>query len=92
MVSYTAPKKSRITPAQRLTRVDWCYEDLSWSANNWSNVVFTDENSYEMLNWKKRIYVHRFRLDPTRFECLQLCVHRGGEIVFMSYTNSSTLD
>ena len=29
MVSYIALRKSRITPAQRRTRVAWCYEHLS---------------------------------------------------------------
>ena len=42
MVPYVAPKKPRITRAQRRTRVDWCYEHLSWSVNDWSNVVFMD--------------------------------------------------
>ena len=68
MVSYIAPRKPRITPAQRRTRVAWCYEHLSWSVNDWSNVVFTDESNYEILNRKNRIYIRRFRHDPTRFE------------------------
>ena len=55
MASYIAPKKPRITRAQRRTRVDWCYEHLSWSVNDWSNVVFTDESNYEILNRKNRI-------------------------------------
>ena len=57
MVSYIAPRKPRITPAQRRTRVAWCYEHLSWSVNDWSNVVFTDESNYEILNRKNRIYI-----------------------------------
>ena len=34
MVSYIAPRKPRITPAQQSTRVAWCYEHLSWSVND----------------------------------------------------------
>ena len=34
MVSYIAPRKPRITPARRRTRVVWCYEHLSWSVND----------------------------------------------------------
>ena len=77
MVSYIAPRKPRITPAQRCTRVAWCYEHLSWSVNHWSNVVFTDESNYEILNRKNRIYIRRFRHDPTRFERSPQRVHRG---------------
>ena len=60
MVSYVAPRKSRITPAQRRTRIAWCYEHLSLSVNDWSNVVFTDESNYEILNRKNQIYIRRF--------------------------------
>ena len=82
MVSYIAPRKPRITtPAQRPTRVVWCYEHLSWSVNDWSNVVFTDESNYEISNRKNRIYIRRFRRDPTRFERSQQRVHRGGGII-----------
>ena len=88
IVSFIAPKTPRITPAPRRTQVDWCYERFSWSVNDWSNVVFTDESNYEILNRKNRIYIHRFRYDPTRFECLLQRIHRGGGLL-MSYTKSS---
>ena len=88
MVSYIAPRKPRITPAQRRTRVAWCCEHLSWSVNDWSNVVFTDESNYEILNRKNQIYIRRFRHGPTRFELSQQRVHRG-EVLLMSHTNSS---
>ena len=57
MVSYIALRKPRITPAQQSTRVAWCYEHLSWSVNDWPNVVFMDESNYEILNRKNRIYM-----------------------------------
>ena len=81
IASYIAPRKLQITPAQRCTRVAWCYEHLSWSVNDWSNVVFMDESNYEILNRKNRIYIRRFRHDPTRFERSQQRVHRGGGII-----------
>ena len=85
MVSYIAPRKPRITPAQRRTRVAWCYEHLSCSVNDWSNVVFTDESNYEILNQKNQIYIRRFRHDLIRFERSQQRVHRGGDIINVSH-------
>ena len=82
MVSYIAPRKPRITPVQRRTRVVWYYERLSSSVND---VVFTDESNYEILNRKNRIYIRRFRHDPTRFERSQQRVHRGGGIINVSH-------
>ena len=88
IVSYIAPRKPRITLAQRRTRVAWCCEHLNWSVNDWSNVIFTDENNYEILNRKNRIYICRFQHDPTRFQRSQQRIHRGGSIL-MSHRNSS---
>ena len=85
MVSYVATRKPRITPARRRTRVAWCYEHLSWSVNDWSNVVFMNESNYEILNRKNRIYIRRFRHDPTRFQRSQQRVHRGGGIINVSH-------
>ena len=89
MVLYIAPRKPRITPAQRRTRVTWFYEHLSWSVNDRSNVVFMDESNYEILNRKNRIYTRRFRQDPTRFERSQQRVHRGGGIIITRTTSTS---
>ena len=85
MVSYIVPRKPRITPAQRRTGVAWCYEHLSRSVNDWSNVVFTDESNYEILNRKNQIYIRRFRHDPTRCEHSQQRVHKGGGIINVSH-------
>ena len=91
MVSYIAPRKPRITPTQRRTRVAWCYEHLSLSVNDWSNVAFMDESNYEILNRKNRIYTRRFRYDPTRFERSQQRVHRGRGIGIWLYVTCHVL-
>ena len=85
MVSYIASRKHRITSAQRRRRAVWCYEHLSWSVNDWSNVVFMDESNCEVLNRKNRIYIRHFRHDPTRFEHSQQRVQRGGGIINVSH-------
>ncbi|CAF3491798.1 unnamed protein product [Rotaria sp. Silwood2] len=85
MVSYTAPRKPRTTPIQRSNRLRWCHEHLSWSVNDWSNVIFSDETNFEILNRKNRIYIRRFRTDSTRFERYQKRVHKGGGIGLWSY-------
>ena len=92
MISYIAPRKPRITPAQRRTGVAWGYEHLSWSVNDWSNVVFMNESNYEILNRKSRVHIRRFRHDPTRFERSQQRVHRGGGIGVWSYITCHGLE
>ena len=68
IVSYIAPRKSRITSTQRRSRLTWCYDHLNWSVNDWSNVIFSDENNFAVPNRKNRISIRRFRNDRTRFE------------------------
>ena len=80
MHSYIAPRKPRITPGQRRSRLQWCYEHSNWSAKDWCNVIFSDESNYEVLNRKNRIYIRRFRNDRSRFERSQKRVHKGGGI------------
>ena len=53
--------------------------------NDWSNVIFSDESNFEVLNRKNRIYIRRFRNDRTRFERSQKRVHKGGGIVYVSH-------
>jgi transposase len=80
MISYIAPRKLRITPVQRRNRLQWCYEHLSCLVTDWSNVIFSDESNYEILNRKNRIYIRRFQHDSTRFYHSQQRVHKCGRM------------
>ncbi|CAM4803186.1 unnamed protein product [Rotaria magnacalcarata] len=73
------------TLSQRYSRLQWCYQHLSWAENDWSNVIFTDESNFEILNRKNRIYIRRFRNDLKRFERSQPRVHKGGGDGIWSY-------
>ena len=85
MISHIAPRKPRITPAQRGDRLQWCYEHLDWSTEEWSNVIFSDESNYEGFNRKNRIYIRRFWNDRTRFERSQKRVHKGGGTTYLPH-------
>jgi hypothetical protein len=87
MISFIAPRKPHITPAQRRSRLQWCHEHLDWSVEDWSNVIFSDESNYEILNRKNRIYIRRFRHDPGRLYRSQQRVHKGGGICLCSTCN-----
>ena len=84
IVSYIAARKVRMTPTQRRNRLTWYYDYLNWSINDKSNVVFFDENNFEALNRKNRIYIRRFCNDRTRFERSQKRFHKDSGIVYVS--------
>ena len=52
IVSHIAPRKLQIAPTQRRNRLTWCYDHLNWPINNWSNAIFSDESSLEVLSQK----------------------------------------
>ncbi|CAF2865375.1 unnamed protein product [Rotaria sp. Silwood2] len=85
MISYIAPGKPRINYRQRCARLRWCYQHLTWPEKDWSNIIFTDESNFEVLNRKNRIYIRRFRNDLKRFERSQQRVNRGGGVGIWSY-------
>ncbi|CAF2146954.1 unnamed protein product [Rotaria magnacalcarata] len=84
MVSYVVPRKPQITLMQRRNRLKWCYDHLNWSIDDWSNIIFSDESNFEVINRKNRVYIRRFRNDRTRFERSQRRVHKGGGIIYVS--------
>ena len=86
MISYSLPRKSRITSSQKRNRFQWRYEHLDWSVKDWPNIIFSGESNYEVLNRKNRIYIHRFLKDRTQFERSQKRVHKGGGIVHASHS------
>ena len=92
IVSYIVPRKPRITPTQRQNHLTWCYDHLNWSINDWSNVIFSDESNFEVLNRKNRISICRFRNDRTRFERSQNRVHKGGGVGVWSYVTCHNLE
>ena len=86
IVSYIARRKRQITSTQRRNRLTRCYDHLNWSINDWSNVIFSHENNFEVLNRKSGVYIRRFRNDRTRFKRSQKRVDKGGGIVLCMYS------
>ena len=78
MISHVAPKKPKITPIQRKHRVTWCCENRGWSNNDWSQIVFSDESCFELVNRNNRIYIRRYAHDKRRLERSQPYTHQGG--------------
>ena len=89
MFSYIAPRKPRINYRQRYARLQWCYQHLSWAEKDWSNVIFTDESNFEILNRKNRIYIRRFRNDLKRFETISTASTQRWWCWYMVLSNMS---
>ena len=64
---------------------------MSWTETDWSNIIFSDEANFEIVNRNNRIYIRRFRNDLKRHERFQPRVHRGGGLGIWSYITYNDL-
>ncbi|CAF3936613.1 unnamed protein product [Rotaria sp. Silwood1] len=78
MKSYVAPRKPKLNAQQRRLRAAWCQYHLDWTEQDWSQIIFSDESNFELVNRKNRLYVRRYRYDQKRFERSQPRIHKGG--------------
>ncbi|CAF3927013.1 unnamed protein product, partial [Rotaria sp. Silwood1] len=73
---------------QRRLRAAWCQYHLDWTEQDWSQIIFSDESNFELVNRKNRLYVRRYRYDQKRFERSQPRIHKGGGLgVWSCMTN-----
>ena len=54
-------KKPYITPKNRRARVAWAKEHLTWTAQQWRNVLFSDESKYALFGSDGQQYIRRPR-------------------------------
>lgn len=57
--SYVQKRKPFRNSKQKCKRFAWCKSYQAWSAKKWSQVVFSDESHFEVVNRKSRVYVRR---------------------------------
>lgn len=75
-----ACRKPFISEQNRRKRVAWAKAHLSWSEDDWSNVLFTDESPF-VLQWKGRVLVWRRVGERYHPDCLQGTVKHDKKIM-----------
>lgn len=75
-----ACRKPFISERNRLKRVNWAKEHLTWSEEDWSKVLFTDESPF-VLQWKGRVLVWRRIGERYHPDCLQGTVKHDKKIM-----------
>lgn len=59
--SHLAAEKPALTDRHKANRLEWCEERVDWSYSKWSDVIFSDESNFKLINRKTRPTVWRFR-------------------------------
>ena len=50
-----------LTARDRLTRLRWCKERIGWFLEKWKQVIFSDENNFEVMNRKSKVLFKRVK-------------------------------
>jgi len=61
LASYQKADKPLLTDRDRQIRLAWCQERRNWSYSKWSNVIFSDESNFELINRKVSPTIRRFK-------------------------------
>lgn len=74
-----ACRKPYLKPANVRKRLQFAREHLSWTLEQWHQVLWTDEFKFELFGTKRRVYVRRSPGERYRKECLLPTVKHGGK-------------
>lgn len=73
-----AAKKPLLRPINKLKRLRWAKKYINWTADDWKNVLFTDESKFELFGAKRRVYVRRREGERMMGQCISPTVKHGG--------------
>lgn len=79
----TAIAKPLIKPHNAIIRKRWCKVHENWTADQWRQVVRSDESSFTLFPTTGRVYVWRSPEEAYKKECLLPTVKHGGGSVMV---------
>lgn len=76
--SHPETEKQLLTPQHRTARFDWCVERKNWPFEKWSQVIFSDESNFQLINRKNTPLVRRFKEEKYDSRFIKQRVQAGG--------------
>lgn len=73
-----AKKKPYLRPANVKKRLDWAKEHVSWTEDDWDNVLWSDESPFLIFGGKTRSFVRRRQGESLHPHCVDKTVKHGG--------------
>ena len=73
-----AVKKPLLSKRHKSARKKWAKERKTWTEDDWSRVVFSDESTFEVFSHSRQLYVRRKPNERYLPECLAPTVKFGG--------------
>lgn len=82
LASRVAARRPRHTPAHRAARRAWSAVHVRWTRQQWSQVLFSDESKFNLLNSDRRMRVWRRAGERFNQDCIQqVTAHGGGSVM-----------
>ena len=73
-----ARHKPRLTPLHKQRRLVWARQHLTWTAEDWSRVLWSDESRFQLYQSDGRVYVRRTVGEEYSENCVVPSVKHGG--------------
>lgn len=85
-----AARKPLLRTKNKVKRLEWAKQHRSWTIEDWSKVLWTDESKFEIFGTKRRIYVRQSAEEKMLENCLVPTVkHGGGSVMVWGAFSSS---
>ena len=73
-----AKRKPLISKINRVKRLDWAKQFAGWTDDQWSNVVWSDESTFQLIQSSRRSIVWRKPGEEYNDDCISKTVKFGG--------------
>ena len=78
-------KKPRLTWQNKKARVEFARTHKDWTAEQWSQAIFSDEPRFLLHRSDERVYVRRMAGEEFMEDCIQATVKHGGGGIMVSH-------
>ena len=79
--SASAATKPALTEDHQAKQLKWCLEHKDWTYSKWTEVQFSDESNYTIMNRKTTPYIRQYSLEKFHERFLVPKEQHGGDSV-----------
>lgn len=83
LVSFVKPKKPLLTAKHKKDRLQWAYDHISWTLDDWKRVVWSDETRINRFGSDGKAYAWKMPGEPLQSQHVRETVKHGGGCIMV---------